>query len=53
LGVTESFSIQVPRAKNLVAEPLPYPNFPSEVMLVAPFDSPELSLEKDAKFFIE
>jgi hypothetical protein len=49
----ESFSIQVTRAKNSVAEPLPYPNLPSEVMSVAPFDSPELSLEKDAKFFIE
>jgi hypothetical protein len=49
----ESFSIQVTRAKNSVLEPLPYPNLPSEVMSVAPFDSPESSLEKDTKFFIE
>jgi hypothetical protein len=48
----ESFSIQVTRAKNSVVEPLPYPNLPSKVMSVATFDSPELSLEKDAKFFI-
>ena len=32
---------------------LPYPNLPTEVMLVVPFDSPESSLEKDGKFFIE
>ena len=32
---------------------LPYPNLPTEVMLVVPFDSPESSLEKEAKFFIE
>jgi hypothetical protein len=36
-----------------VAEPLPYPNLPSEVMSVAPFYSLESFLEKDAKFFIE
>jgi hypothetical protein len=49
----ESFSIQVTRAKNSVAKPLPYPNLPSEVMSVTPFDSPESSLEKDTIFFIE
>jgi hypothetical protein len=37
----ESFSIQVTRAKNSMVEPLPYPNSPSKVMSVAPFDSPE------------
>jgi hypothetical protein len=42
----ESFSIQVTRAKNLVAEPLPYPNLPSKVMSLTPFDSLESSLEK-------
>jgi hypothetical protein len=36
-----------------VAKPLPYPNLPSEVMSVTPFDSPESSLEKDTIFFIE
>jgi hypothetical protein len=49
----ESFSIQVTRAKNSMAEPLPYPTLPSEVMSVAPFESPESSLEKDVEFFEE
>ena len=33
--------------------PLPYPDMPEEVMLVSPSESPESSLEKDAKLFIE
>jgi hypothetical protein len=49
----ESFSIQVTRAKNLVAEPLPYHNLPSKVMSVMPFELTESSLETDAKLFIE
>jgi hypothetical protein len=49
----ESFSIQVTIAKNLMTEPLPYPNLPSEVKSVVPFDSPESFLETDAKLFIE
>jgi hypothetical protein len=49
----ESFSIQVTRAKNSVAEPLPYYNLPLEVMLVMPFELPESSLETDGKLFIE
>jgi hypothetical protein len=36
-----------------MAKPLPYPNLPSEVMSVTPFDSPESSLEKDVEFFVE
>ena len=32
---------------------LPYHELPKEVMLVSPFESPESSLEKDAKLFIE
>jgi hypothetical protein len=36
-----------------VAESLPYPDLPKEVMSVLPFDSPKLSLEKDAKLFLE
>jgi hypothetical protein len=36
-----------------VAESLPYPNLPKEVMSVLPFDSLESPLEKDAKLFIE
>jgi hypothetical protein len=49
----ESFSIQVTKAKNSVAEPLLYPNLPLEVMSMKPFNSPESSLEKDAKLFKE
>jgi hypothetical protein len=49
----ESFSIQVTRAKNSVAEPPPDFTMPMEVMSVAPFESPELSLEKDVESFIE
>ena len=37
----------------MVAESLPYPKLPKEVMSVSPFESPESSLEKDAKLFIE
>ena len=36
-----------------MAVALPYPDLPKEVMSVLPFDSPELSLEKDAKLFIK
>jgi hypothetical protein len=49
----DTFSIPITRAKNLVAETLPYHDLPKEVMSVLPFESPELSLEKDAKLFIE
>jgi hypothetical protein len=49
----ESLSIQVTRAKNSVAEPLPDVTMLTEVMSVAPFESPELSLEKDSKSFIK
>ena len=36
-----------------MVESLPNPNLPKEVMSVLPFDSPESSLEKDAKLFLE
>jgi len=36
-----------------MAESLPYPNLPKEVMSVLHFESPKLSLEKDAKLFIK
>jgi hypothetical protein len=49
----DTFTIPITRVKNLVAESLPYPDLPKEVMSVLPFDSPESSLEKDAKLFIE
>ena len=48
----ETFSIPITRAKNSVAESLPYSELPEEVMSVSPFESPESSLEKDAKLFI-
>ena len=35
----DTFSIPITRAKNSVAESLPYPNLPKEVMLVLPFES--------------
>ena len=47
------FTIPITQAKNLVVESLPYPNLPKEVMSVLPFESPESSLEKDARLFIE
>ena len=47
------FTIPITRAKNLVAESIPHLDLPMEVMSVLPFDSPKLSLEKDAKLFIE
>jgi hypothetical protein len=50
---TDTFTIPVSRAKNSVAESLPHLDLPKEVMLVLPFDSPESSLEKYAKLFIE
>ena len=49
----DNFSIHITRAKNSVAESLPHLDLPKEVMSVLPFDSPESSLEKDAKLFIE
>ena len=36
-----------------MAEPLPYSKPSKEVMSVSPFESPESSLEKDAKLFIQ
>ena len=36
-----------------MVEPLSYPDLPKEVMSVLPFESPELSLEKEAELFIE
>ena len=47
------FTIPITRAKNSVVESLPHLNLPKEVMSVQPLDSHELSLEKDAKLFIE
>jgi hypothetical protein len=49
----DTFTIPITQAKNSMVESLPYPNLPMEVMSVLPFDSPKLSLEKDAKLFIE
>ena len=49
----DTFSIPITQAKNLVAESLPYPNLHKEIMSVLPFDSPESSLAKDAKLFVE
>jgi hypothetical protein len=49
----DTFTIPITRAKNSVAESLPYPNLPKEAMSVLPFDSPESSLETDTKLFIE
>jgi len=36
-----------------VVDTLPYHEPPKEVMSVLPFESPKLSLDKDAKLFIE
>jgi hypothetical protein len=49
----DTFSIPITRAKNSVAESLPFPKLPKEVMSVSPFESPGSSLEEDAKFFLE
>ena len=49
----DTFTIPITRAKNSVVESLPHLDLPKEVMSVLPFDSPELSLEKDVKLFIE
>jgi hypothetical protein len=49
----DTFTIPITRVKNSVANSLPYPNLPKEVMAVLPFDSPKSSLEKDAKLFIK
>ena len=47
------FSIPITQAKNMVSDTLPYHEPPKEVMSVSPFESPESSLDKDAKLFIE
>ena len=49
----DTFTIPITRSKNSMAESLPHLNLPKEVMSVLPFDSPESSLEKDAKLFVE
>ena len=49
----DTFTIPITRAKYSVAESLPHLDLPKEVMSVLPFESPELSLEKDAELFIE
>jgi len=49
----DTFSIPITRAKNSVAESLPYTKPSKQVMYVSPFESPESSLEKDAKLFIQ
>ena len=48
-----TFTIPITQAKNSVAKSLSHLDLPKDVMSVLPFDSPELSLEKDAKLFIE
>ena len=48
-----TFSIPITQAKNSVADALPHPDLPKEVMLILPFKSPKSSLEKDAKLFTE
>ena len=47
------FSIPITWGKNSVLDTLPYHELPKEVMSVSPFESPKLSLDKDAKLFIE
>ena len=49
----DTFSIPITRAKNSMAESLPDPKRPKEVMSVLPFDSPKSSLEKDVKLFVK
>ena len=49
----DTFTIPITRVKNSVVDTLPYHELPKEVMSVSPFESPESSLEKDAKLFIE
>ena len=50
----DTFTIPITRARNSVTESLlPHLNLPKEVMSILPFDSPESSIEKDAKLFIE
>jgi len=46
------FLIPFSRARNTIAEP-PCSSMPEEVMLVMPFETPEMSLENDSNFFIE
>ena len=36
-----------------MVDALPHPDLPKEAMSILPFESPESSLEKDAKLFIE
>ena len=47
------FSIPITWGKNSVLDTLPYHELPKEVMSVSPFESPKLSLDKDAKLCIE
>ena len=49
----DTFSIPITRAKNSVADTLHHHKPPKKVISVSPFESPESSLEKDAKLFIE
>ena len=49
----DTFTIPITQAKNSVAKSLPHPDLPKEVMSILLFYSPESSLEKDAKLFIE
>jgi hypothetical protein len=49
----DTFTIPITRAKNSVVESLPHLDLPREVMSVLSLDSPESSLEKDTKPFIE
>jgi len=49
----DTFTILITQAKNSVEDTLPYHELPKEVMSVSPFESPESSLEKDTKLFIE
>ena len=49
----DSFSFLIIRAKNSVIDSLPSFNMPREVMAISPFESPESSLERDAKLFIQ
>ena len=49
----DTFPIPITRAKNSVADTLHHHKPPKKVISVSPFESPESSLEKDAKLFIE
>jgi hypothetical protein len=47
------FSVPISRTKNSLAEPLPQLEPSEEVMVVSPFEPPELSLEKDFELFVQ